>query len=475
MQRTVSHAPGHWVTFSVLAVSVLAFTLLQSLVIPVLGEFRSAFRTDQATVTWVLTAYLLAASICTPLIGRLGDAIGKRKALVLTLVALSLGSLMAASAGSIAWLIAARVAQGAGGGVLPLSFGIIRDEFPRAKMQLGLSIAASLSAAGFGIGIVLAGPIVDLLGFRWLFWLPMITTGIAAFAALLVVPESPVRSPGRIPVAPAVLLSMWLAALLLAVSQGNHWGWGSARVVCLLAIACAAAVGWVVVELHVQVPLIDMQMMRSRGIWTSNVVSAFFGSGVFAAFGFLPQFLETPSRAGYGFDATIGEAGRILLPSTIFSVLVGLTTANLVRTFGSRAVVMAGTFSMAVAFASIAMWHDTPWHLAGAMALQGIGSGLVGPSVAGVVIVSVPPEQTGTASGINANVRTIGGAIGSAVMAGMVTAHPGIEGYPTERGYVVGFLILAAGMLLATAAAWAIPRVLVPPRSLTRKQRVETL
>ncbi|MBU1801884.1 MAG: MFS transporter, partial [Actinobacteria bacterium] len=131
------------VTFVVLAVSVSAFALLQSLIVPVLQTIQVEYDTDQATVTWVLTGYLLSASIATPILGRVGDAVGKKKVLVATLLMLSVGSLAAALAPSIGWLIAARVVQGLGGGVLPLSFGIIRDEFT-GRVTGALSVIASL-------------------------------------------------------------------------------------------------------------------------------------------------------------------------------------------------------------------------------------------------------------------------------------------------------------------------------------------
>ena len=127
---------------------------------------------------------------------------------------------MAALAPSVGWMIAARVVQGAGGGVLPLSFGIIRDEFGE-RMNGALSVLASLTAVGFGLGIVIAGPIVDGLGYQWLFLLPMIATLVAAVTAYLVVPESPVRTPARLPVVPAVLLAVFLVALLMGLSWGN--------------------------------------------------------------------------------------------------------------------------------------------------------------------------------------------------------------------------------------------------------------
>lgn len=189
-------------------------------------------------------------------------------------------------------------------------------------MNTGLSVLASLAAAGFGIGVVVAGPIVDLLSYHWLFWLPMIATGMAALAAWTLVPESPVRTPGRIPVLPAFLLSAWLLALLLGLSQGNTWSWRSSRVLVLFAVAALLAGLWMLVETRVPVALIDIQIMRLCGVWTANVVALFVGFGIFAALGFLPQLVQTPTEVGYGFGASITESARLLLPSATASASV---------------------------------------------------------------------------------------------------------------------------------------------------------
>ncbi len=164
--------------------------------------------------------------------------------------------------------------------------------------------------------------------------------------------------------------------------------------------------------------MIDMQMMRRRGVWTTNAVAFCVGFSMFAAFGFLPQFLQTPEAAGYGFGASISESGRLLLPSAVASFLVGFWTATLIRDFGARKVIVSGAVTMAGAFLAIALWHDSTWQLYAATTVQGVGSGLVFSSLAGVVIASVPAHQTGVASGMNANIRTIGGSVGAAVMAG---------------------------------------------------------
>ena len=179
--------------------------------------------------------------------------------------------------------------------MLPVAFGIIRDEFPAEKVAGAVGALAALTAVGAGLGIVLAGPIVDALGYHWLFWLPMILTVVAAVSAVLFVPESPVRTPGRISWLPAVLLSAWLVALLVALSEAPAWGWGSGRVIGLLAAAVVLAAAWVAAELRAATPLIDMKMMRRTAVWTNNLVALLIGVGMYATFAFLPEFVQTPA------------------------------------------------------------------------------------------------------------------------------------------------------------------------------------
>jgi EmrB/QacA subfamily drug resistance transporter len=448
----------HQVTFAVLSAGVAAFALLQSLVIPVLTTVQHELHTTQGTATWVLTAYLLSASIMTPILGRLGDMIGKKRVFVATLVALAIGSLLAAIAPSIGVLIVARVIQGIAGGMLPVAFGIIRDEFPAEKVSGAVGSIAALTAVGAGLGIVLAGPIVDVLGFRWLFWLPMILTIIAAVSAVLFVPESPIRAPGRISWLPALLLSTWLVALLVALSEAPEWGWGSGRVIGLLTVAVVVAAGWVMAELRAATPLIDMKMMQQTAVWTNNLVALLIGVGMYATFAFLPEFVQTPSAAGYGFGASITRSGLMLLPAAITMFVAGIFAGRLARQVGGKALVIAGCLIGCMAMAILAFAHAQEWEIYLSSAIMGVGFGLAYSAMSALIVVAVPASQTGVASGMNANIRTIGGSIGAAVMASIVTSQLGPSGLPRESGYTTGFAVMAGGLVLAAVAGLLIPR-----------------
>jgi MFS family permease len=265
MTRSVERS-SYKVTFAVLVIGAMAYTMLQTLVVPALPTIQHDYHTSQDTVTWVLTAYRLSASVFTPILGRIGDMVGKERLLVATLAALAAGSVLAGLAHSIIVLIVARVIQGVGGAVLPLSFGIIRDEFPRAKVAGAVGVIAAVLAFGAGLALVLAGPIVEHLGVHWLFWIPLMIAGVGMVMAYFFVPESPIRTPGGVSWLAAILLSGWLVALLVGVSEAPVWGWGSARVLGLFALAAVAGVAWVMVELRARSPLIDMRMMRAPAV-----------------------------------------------------------------------------------------------------------------------------------------------------------------------------------------------------------------
>jgi EmrB/QacA subfamily drug resistance transporter len=447
------------VTFAVLSAGVAAYALLQSLVIPVLGTVQSELHTTQSAVTWTLTAYLLSASIFTPIMGRIGDIAGKERMFVVTLLALAAGSLLAAVAPSIGIMILARAIQGIGGGVLPLAFGIVRDEFPADKVTGAVGALASLTAVGGGLGTVLAGPIVSALSWRWLFWIPMVVTIVAAIAAHFFVPESPVRTPGTISWTPAVLLSGFLVAFLVPLSEASDWGWGSVRVIGLLVLAVVLAVGWVVCETRVAKPLIDMRMMRMTAVWTNNLAALLIGVGMYAAMAFLPEFVQTPTSTGYGFGASITQSGLMVLPMAAGMFVVALYAGRMAAIVGGKTLVVAGGIIGAVGMGMLALAHGQRWEIYVATAILGCGIGLAFSSMSGLIVAAVPAAQTGVASGMNANIRTIGGSIGSALMATIVTAHLSDSGLPKESGYTAGFVMLAVALLLSAGAGALIPAV----------------
>ena len=444
-------------TFAVLATGVALYGLLQSLLAPVLPTVQQHLHTSQNTVTWVITSYLVAASVFTPIMGRVGDMIGKRLILILSFACLAVGLLLAAVATSIGVMIVARVIQGLGGGLLPLAFGVIRDDFPPARVAGAIGALSALLGAGVGAGLVLAGPIENHLGYAWLFLVPMLIGAIGTVAAYLVLPESPGRLPGRIGWPAVLLLTGWLVALLIGVSQAPSWGWLSVEVLGLIALAAVLAAIWVVVETRSEYPLIDMRMMRIPAVWTSNVVALLLGVGLYAAFAFIPQFVQTPPVNGYGFGASVTESGLMTVPQAIAVFVIGLLASGLARRFGAKRLVTTGATIVVVPFLILAFAHSEKWEIVLATGLLGVGIGLVFATLPNIIVGAVPPEQTGVATGMNANIRNIGGAIGTAAVSTIVTSTVQSDGFATEAGYRWGFTMLAITSGITVIACLLIP------------------
>ena len=309
----LSHAkrPHYALTFAVLTLAALAFALLQSMVAPALPEMQRALHTSPTGVSWILTAYLLTASVATPIAGRLGDMFGKERVLVIVLVALALGTVISALSTSIGPMLVGRGIQGIGGAVFPLGIGIVRDEFPKTRVATGIGLISATFAVGGGFGIVAAGPIVQHLDYHYLFWIPLVAVVLALVATWLFVPESPVRSPGRVNWLGASLLSGWLVAILLGFSEAPTWGWLSPRVIGLFAVGLVLLAAWVRAESRSAEPLVDMSMMVVRGVWTVNLATLLIGFGMYNSFILIPQFVELPTGTGFGFGASVTR-GRAL-------------------------------------------------------------------------------------------------------------------------------------------------------------------
>ncbi len=445
-------------TFSVLAIAGISYALLQSLVAPALPVIQRDLGTTTTAVTWVFTSFLLSASIATPIAGRLGDMFGKERTLLLVLFVLAGGTLVSALAHTVELLIVGRVIQGTGGAIFPLAFGIIRDEFPPRRVASGIGFISALLGVGGGAGIVLAGPIIEHLSYHWLFWLPLIPTAIAAVATHLFVPESPLKPGGRVNWLGAALLSAWLVALLLGASKGPSWGWSSPGVIGLFVAAAVLLVVWIRVESRAAEPLVDMPMMRLRGVWTTNVAATLLGFGMYGSFILIPQFVETPASAGYGFTASVTQAGLFLVPSTAGMLAVSPLAGRIAHSVGSRVALMAGALLTMVCFVLLAAAHTERWEIYLASLFLGGGIGLAFAALANLIVEAVPPGQTGVATGMNTIMRTIGGAIGGQVAASIIAATVVGTNLPTERGFTIAFSISAGALFVSFLSALAVPR-----------------
>jgi EmrB/QacA subfamily drug resistance transporter len=444
-------------TVAILALATLAYSLQQTMILPALPAFQERYSVSTSTSTWLLTSFLLSSAISTPLLGRLGDMYGKARMMLVALAVFGAGILLSAVAGSFAVVLAGRTVQGIGAAILPLAIGIVRDELPARKVAVGIGTLSSMLGIGGGIALVLAGVLVEHVGLSWLFWSALFVTVPAAVLTWAFVPESPLRSPARLDFIGAALLSLALVAFLLGITEGNRWGWGSARLLVVFAGAVVVFCTWVAWELRTAAPLVDIPLMRERGVWTTNLVAAGIGAAMFGSFVLIPQLAQAPKSTGYGFGDSVAGSGLVLLPGALVMLFAGPTAGRVEQRVGARLPLSVGCLSIAVSYFWFALLHAEKWQLYVGSAFLGVGLGFGLASMATLVVQNVPQRQTGIATAINMILRSVGGAIGAQVAAAIL-AGSAAAGLPAESGYSAAFVMCGCAGLVAWLAAMAVPR-----------------
>ena len=458
MTHEEPHRQHYNITLSVLVLGGITFSLLQSLVLPALPTMQKDLHTSVSSVAWVLTAYLLSASVATPILGRLGDMFGKEKMLMASLIGLAIGTFLAAIATNISLMIVARAIQGIGAGIFPLAFGIIRDEFPRDKVAGCIGLMSALLGVGGGLGVVFAGPIIDNLNYHWLFWLPLIGILVCIVMTHFFIPESPIKTPASINWLGAFLMSAGLTAVLVAISEATVWGWGSPKTIGLTLVGLVILGAWIWAELRAKSPLVDMRMMQIKGVWTTNLVAFLLGVGMYSSFILIPEFVQLPKSTGFGFGASLIESGLFLLPATLAMVVVGQFAGRLEKRFGSKPPLIAGSLFTSASFLVLVVAHSQKWEIYVSTLFLGLGIGLAFAAMANLIVQAVPQNQTGVATGMNTVLRSLGGAMGGQIaasfLAGNVIAATGLT---SERGFQIAFIFCAVALLLSVGVGFLIP------------------
>ncbi len=452
----------HNVTLAVLTFAGIAFALQQTMILPALPTLQRELGTTTTWVTWLLTGFLLSASVATPILGKLGDQYGKERLLVISLGVFFLGSVGATFAWDIASLIGCRILQGAGAAVFPLSFSIIKDEFPREKVGVAVGIVSAVFGVGGGLGLVLSGVLIDALSWRWIFGVGAIGVGIAVVLVHLFVPESPIKTPSRVDVPGALLLSGGLVAMLVALSEGERWGWSSVPVLGLLVAAAVLLAAWVAVELRVPEPMVDMRMMTNRPVLFANVTGLIAGLAMFGTFAVIPQLVQLPNglppelarMVDYGFGASATKTGLYLVPGAIAGFFTGPLAGILGRRFGPHVPMAIGVGLAAVGFGLLVPMHEHSWQIFLGMGIAGAGIPMSFAAMAHVIVQSVRQSETGIATGMNTVMRTVGGVVGGQVVAAILAADTlGATSVPAESAFTIAFAIAGVGSALAIPAA----------------------
>ncbi|MFF3372252.1 MFS transporter [Streptomyces sp. NPDC002680] len=444
----------------VLALAGISVSLMQTLVIPLVPDLPRLLDSSPADTAWIVTATLLAAAVATPVAGRLGDMYGKRRMLLVSLVLMTAGSALCALSDSLLPMLAGRVLQGLSAGVIPLGISVMRDEMPAERLGSATALMSASLGVGSALGLPLAALVADNFDWHFLFWGSAVLGALGATLVLLLVPESRVRTGGSFDLLGALGLSAALVSLLLAMSKGADWGWGSGTTLGLFAGAVVILLAWGRFELRTPQPLVKLRTIARREVLFTNLAGAAFGFSLFSLQMLVPQIVQLPERTGYGLGGDLLTVGLVMAPQGLVLMLMAPVSATISRAKGPKVTLMTGAVVVASGYALNLVLMSEIWQLILVACIIGAGVGLAYGALPLLLMGAVPPSETAATNSVNTLMRAIGTSIASAlagvIIAQMTTTFGG-QALPSENAFKVIMAIGCGAALVSLALASFLP------------------
>ncbi|MGW5624802.1 MFS transporter [Streptomyces olivaceus] len=454
-------APRPNAVVAVLALAGIVVSLMQTLVIPIVPELPRLLDAPASDTAWAVTATLLAAAVATPVVGRLGDMAGKRRMLLFSVCLLIVGSVVCGLSDTLVPMIVGRALQGLSAAVIPLGISIMRDELPAERLAGATALMSASLGVGGALGLPIAALIADNMDWHMLFWLSGALGAVALVLVVVLVPESAVRTGGRFDVLGGLGMAAGLVCLLLAISKGADWGWGSGTTLGLFAAAVVVLLVWGWWELRIPQPLVDLRTTARRQVLFTNLASIAVGFSMFAMSLVLPQLLQLPEATGYGLGRSLLTAGLVMAPSGLVMMAFAPVSAKVSKTRGPKVTLMIGALIVAAGYGLNIVLMSEVWHLALVSCVIGAGIGFTYGAMPALIMGAVPASETAAANSLNTLMRSIGTSVASA-MAGVILAQMTVSlggfALPSENAFKVVMAIGAGAALLAFVIASFIPR-----------------
>ncbi|HWU06355.1 MAG TPA: MFS transporter [Streptomyces sp.] len=455
---------GGVITTLALAGTVAA--VMQTLVTPLIAELPRILDTSSSNAAWVVTVTLLVAGVCVPVTGRLGDLLGKRRMLLACAVPLITGSVVCALASSVVPMIVGRGLQGMGMGMVPLGIALLRDVVPAEKLSGSIALVSASMGIGGALGLPISAAVAEYTSWRVLFWGSAVLALMVAVLIWRFVPDVPAGAKGQRFDAPgAIGLAIGLVSLLLAISKGADWGWGSGTTLGLFAVAVVSLGAWGVYELRTRDPLVDLRTTARPRVLLTNVSSILVGVGMYSFMLIAPQLLQFPEATGYGLGQSMLAAGLWMAPGGVMMMIVSPLGGKLINARGPKIALVLGALVISLGYGISLFLMGSAWGLMIVGIVINSGVGLAYGAMPALIMSSVPLSETAAANGFNTLMRSLGTTIGSAVI-GVVLAQMTISlggfSLASEDGFRVGLMIGCGVALVAAAVAAFIPGLVRP-------------
>ncbi|MCW2530021.1 MAG: transporter [Pseudonocardiales bacterium] len=436
----------------------LLVAIVSSLGSPLIPTIATDYGVSLGTAQWSLTLTLLVGAVSSPVIGRLGDGPRRLHVLLASLAIVTIGSVLAALPGGFAQLLIGRAGQGVGLALLPLVMGVARDHLDPDRARTTLATLSVTAVVGIGLGYPLTGVISEHLSFHAAFWLAAVLAVLALVASALVVPTSAHHPKQPFDLLGAVLLGVGLGGLLVSISEGEQWGWTSARLWGLVVGSLALIGIWLWHEIRTDDPIVDLRIMRHRTVLTANVTGLLAGVGMYMLMSMIIRYVQTPTSESYGLGASVVVAGLVLLPMSAASFFASRLVTYVTRWIKPDRILPLGVLTFAAALLLFATSRSHLWEIFVVMGLVGLAVGSSFAVMPRMIVSAVPAAETSSALALNQVLRTVGYSIGSALSAAILTAHTYAPSLlPTNRGYTIGAIIAIVMCVTTAIISWVLP------------------
>jgi MFS family permease len=454
--------PRAGLIIAVLAFGSLCAALMQSLVIPIQSELPQLLGTSASNASWVVTATLLGAAVAMPVTGRLADLVGKKPVLVTSAAILLVGSLVTALSSSLVLVLTGRVLQGVAMGFIPVAISLAREVAPPSMVNTAVAGISATLGVGGALGLPLAAWIAQSYDWHMLFWLSAVLAALILVGVLVLLPRVQDAHPARLDVVGALGLAVGLVSVLVAVSKGNDWGWGSGATLGLLAGGVVVLLVWGRYELRHHDPLVDLRTTARRPVLLTNLAALLIGFGMMAQSIVVPQLLQMPAATGYGLGQTILQAGLWMAPAGIMMMLLTPVSSRLLTRFGGRPTLALGATVLGAGYVLAAFLTNAPWQLTLATCVASAGVGIGYAAMPTLIMNNVPASEAASSVGVNALMRSMGTTVAGAVMAVVLTSRtvelsPGVA-VPAEGAFRLCFIIGAAAAFAGALVVLMISR-----------------
>ncbi|MFI6182276.1 MFS transporter [Nonomuraea sp. NPDC051191] len=446
---------------SVLAVAGIVGSLMQTLVVPLIGQLPRLLHAAPADTSWVITVTLLVGAVATPVIGKLGDLYGKRTMMLVCSVPLVAGSVVCALSGSLIPMITGRGLQGLGVGMIPLGVSALRDLLPPQRVGPAIALMSSSMGIGGALGLPISAAVAEYADWRVLFWGAAALSVLVGVLIWLLVPATPAAARGRLDLVGAFGLGAALVCLLLGVSKGGDWGWSSGTTLGLLGGAVLLALLWALWELRVRDPLVDLRTTARPQVLLTNLASILVGFAMYAQSLVLMQILQLPAALGYGLGQSMLAAGLWMAPSGLMMMAVSSLGARLSAARGPKTSLFVGALIIAAGYGAALGLMGWSWGLMIAGCIGSAGVGLAYGAMPALIMGAVPRSETASANSFNTLMRSIGTSVCAAVIGvvlAQLTVTVGGHTLPSETGFRTALMIGCGVAVVAALVTLTLPK-----------------